>query len=483
MTIPLRALRRDCRGRTAIVHRDVDMTGAALDAAAERVAAALAHSGVDASHRVALVLGNTPSFAIALLAVMKLRASALLLGPRFTPREIAQAVGRAGAGTILADASDASQIDRSGEGAFVRARDAVDRASLGLWLTPHGGARAIAGELTVQLTSGVSGASRLVPRTIANIAEELESFATHVNLTRDDPTVCPVPVFHAYGLINGVLLPLYSGRPSILIDWFLPSEVIQTVHQHRARVLVAVPAMYRWMADTDGATADQVSSLRIAFSAGAPLPAAVAAAFGDRFGVTIRQQYGSTETGVIAVNLDDGAATGSVGRPVIGRRVDIVSDAGAPLGVDRLGEIVVESPTTAAGYVDDVAASAERFHDGRYYSGDLGRLTRDGDVVLTGRRTAFINVAGNKVDPTEIEGVLARCDAVAECAVVPMPDRAAGQVVKAVVVPRRKTSALEIRRFCRAHLAAHKVPRVVSLLDALPRTASGKVLAKHLIDA
>src|SRR5262249_49754665 len=151
--------------------------------------------------------------------------------------------------------------------------------------------------------------------------------------------------------------------------------------------------------------------------------------------ICIRQQYGSTETGVIAVNLDDdGADSQIVGRPVQTRDVAIVGEDGRPESAGDSGEIVVRSDGSATRYLDDPAESGKRFRDARFFTGDLGAVSQDGTIRVVGRRTSFINVGGLKVHPGEVEEVIQRLDGVAECAVVPARDRLGGEVLKAVVV-------------------------------------------------
>jgi long-chain acyl-CoA synthetase len=166
---------------------------------------------------------------------------------------------------------------------------------------------------------------------------------------------------------------------------------------------------------------------------------------------------------------------------VPGRQVDIVDETGRPVPPGAQGDIVVRSPAAARGYIDDAKLTAEKFRDGGYVTGDVGSVDAGG-LRISGRRTSFINVAGLKVDPQEVERVLTACEGVVECAVVPLEDPAGGEVVRAVVVTSQATTARELQQFCRARLAPHKVPREVTFVDALPRTGTGKVLLKELID-
>lgn len=258
-TLRFRGFAADRRHRTLLVHREVEVTGDALDRQADVVAERLTALGVGPRHRVALLLGNTPLFAAGLLGAMRLGASAVLLNPQFKPQEVRDCLERTDAAAVLT-AHDAVQ-------GFTHLPSAATPESLALsdapgalhvWRRPGAEPRAAAGERIVQLTSGVSGRAKIVCRTEENLACELERFASHLALGLDDATVCPAPLFHAYGLVNGLLLPLFSGRPAILIDWFLPNEVAGVTKQYRPRVLVGVPTMYKTLGDAFGPEADDL---------------------------------------------------------------------------------------------------------------------------------------------------------------------------------------------------------------------------------
>lgn len=469
-----------------LIHRHQVVRGDELDTAAAALAERLVALGAADRHRVALLLGNTPGFFVALLAVFRLGASAVLLNPQLRGSEIAETLERTGAGWLVAPEERPPAWGRLAEKVCSGGRfDSGASGPLGLWRSGAKPCRAPEGELTLQLTSGVTGRSKIVPRTVTNLADELEHFAALLALGPGDTVLCPSPLFHAYGLVNGCLLPLFTGARAILVDWFLPADVLDAARRHHATVLVGVPAMYRSLAASHGGRARDLASLRIRFSAGAPLSPAILGAFEQRFAQTIHQQYGSTETGVIAVNLgpgDEGRDPLAVGRAVPGRTIAVVDGDGVEVTAGAEGEVVVRSAGSAVAYLDDPEQSARHFRDRAYWTGDLGRIDPAGDLVLTGRRTALINCAGFKVDPREVENVLSELEVVAECAVFGAPDPVAGELVKAAIVTRGTTTEQEVRCHCIRRLARFKVPRELRFVEALPRTATGKVLTKYLVD-
>jgi long-chain acyl-CoA synthetase len=448
-------------------------SGAELAKAAARIADALLAAGIREGHRIVLLFGNTAEFAASLLAVFGIKASAVLANPAFTARELQQALLRTQAAAILAPTQERQRFANFGCDE-VTSIESLQR-QVALFRTGLQSSAAAA-ERTVQFTSGGTGESKIVPRTSAHLADELDSFASRVNYGPDDTIVCPVPLFHTYGLINGLLLPLFTGARIALLERFLPADVADTVRQFRATVLIGVPAMYRGLSQSFSAARSDFASLRICFSAGSELLPSQFEEFRSRFGLRINQQYGSTETGAIAINLlDEGADPLAVGVPLPRREIRLGTSADAE-------EIAVRSPGSAVGYLHEPELTARHFLSGWYLTGDVGFLSEDGVLTIKGRRTAFINVGGYKVDPSEIENVLRGSAAVADCAVLGIPDDSnGGQYARAYVVARAVVTPSDLVAYCKQRLAAYKVPRQVCLVSSLPRTASGKILAKDLL--
>ena len=243
-----------------------------------------------------------------------------------------------------------------------------------------------------------------------------------------------------------------------------------------------MPFNYRLMADSP-ADAD-LSSLRLCFSAGMAMPRETFEAFGERFGVLVRQLYGSTETGMIAANMsDDPVGTfESVGKPVKGVEVEIVDEDGDPVAPGEIGEVTVASPSATKGYSDLPELNEIAFRGGRYFTGDLGRLDSDGMLYLVGRKKLLIETGGFKVDPIEVEEVIDSHPAVAESVVVGVATEVAGeQRVKAVVVPEDSVEERELVAYCRERLANFKVPQSIEFREEIPKSPLGKVLRKYLV--
>jgi long-chain acyl-CoA synthetase len=244
-----------------------------------------------------------------------------------------------------------------------------------------------------------------------------------------------------------------------------------------------VPFNFRLLGDLEQPA--DLSALRACYSAGTALPRPAFRAFLERHGVAVRQLYGSTETGVMTINVDpDPVATAaSVGTPAPGVRVHTMDDDGEPLPAGEEGEIAVSGPAIARGYADNEELTREVFRDGWYLTGDLGHVDAAGRVLITGRKKLFIEVAGHKVDPVEVEDVLAAHPNVREVVVVGVRGRTEGEeIVKAAIVPVDGCEQREVIAFCRERLANFKVPQIVEFREEIPKSPLGKILRKYLIE-
>ncbi len=225
-----------------------------------------------------------------------------------------------------------------------------------------------------------------------------------------------------------------------------------------------------------------ISSLKLVISAGAPLSEHIFRAFHSKFGIYPRQLYGSTETGVISINLGDSIEErfGSVGRAVKNVEVLILDDNGQEVQSGQVGEIAVKSPSMTTGYYGLPEETAAVFKNGYYFTGDLGRIDPKGYIYIVGRKKLFINISGNKVDPGEVENVLTSHPLVKEAAVLGVSDDKGGELVKSVLVTEDDVESGEIMEYCSDRLAGYKVPRIVEFVNELPRSPSGKVLRERL---
>ncbi len=459
------------------------VTAADLCGQAERLAGGLASRGVGPGDPVAILLPNGLAAAAAILAVTRLGAVAVPLSPQCKPAELAFVFGDACVTAVLTDERGAARC---------RGLDARVVTGLEEMIEEHDAvALPLAGrdaDAVYQYSSGSTGRPKRVPRTHAQLAAEAQAYVAATGLTAEDTILCAIPLFHTYGLGCCLLAATHSGASLVLLSAPRPFAIqrdtaLDALEREAVTVFPAVPFMLRVLAEAPRGA--DLSSLRLCFSAANALPPATFEAFDRRFGVPVRQLYGLTEAGAVTVNADGDpwATARTVGRPLRGVELAIVGPSGEVLDAGRIGEVAIRSPAMTRGYAGvDEAVNRQAFSGGRFLTGDRGKLDEDGRLVLTGRRKLLIDVRGDKVDPIEVEDVLAVHPKVREVVVVGTPSDVAGEeLVKAVVVPEEQCGERELIRFCRERLANHKVPHLVDFRDAIPRSPLGKVLRKDLV--
>ena len=240
--------------------------------------------------------------------------------------------------------------------------------------------------------------------------------------------------------------------------------------------------MYAMLAETRWRRPVDFSTLRYCFCSSAPLRADTWNRFHERFGLCVRQLYGTTETGTIALNLDEPpeAYIESVGRPIDGVSVEIFSKEKQPLGAEEVDEIGIKSPAATSEYPGLMEESRQAFRGGYFFPGDIGRKDFDGRVYLLGRKSFFINRGGYKVNPYELEELIDLHPKVRESVVVGVETRYGDEIVKAIVVPSGDCEEREIVEHCRGKVADFKIPSVVEFRSELPKSVTGKVQRKGL---
>jgi long-chain acyl-CoA synthetase len=454
------------------------VSGADLSERAEGLAGGLAAHGVGPGDAVAIVLPNGLAAAAAFLGVTRLGAVAVPLAPQAKPAELSFVFRDAGVAAVLTDERGAARC----QGLGARVMIGFDEDG------PAPPPPRRDDDAVYQYSSGSTGRPKRVPRTHAQLAAEAEAYVAATGLTADDTILCAIPLFHTYGLGCCLLAAVHSGAALALLAGPAPFAInrdaaLDVLEREAVTVFPAVPFMLRVLAEAPRAA--DLSALRLCFSAANALPPATFEAFDRRFGVPVRQLYGLTEAGAVTVNADGDpwATARTVGRPLPGVEVEILGADGRPQSAGRIGEVAIRSPAMTRGYAGvDESVNRQAFAGGRFLTGDRGRMDEDGRLVLTGRRKLLIDVAGDKVDPIEVEDVLAVHPKVREVVVVGTPSGVVGEeLVKAVVVSGERCGERELIRFCRERLANHKVPRLVEFRDEIPRSPLGKVLRKDLV--
>jgi long-chain acyl-CoA synthetase len=303
----------------------------------------------------------------------------------------------------------------------------------------------------------------------------------------DDIVITVLPLFHVFGLCSILNVCVRFGCTMSLIPRFDPATVPDTVQRDRATIFEGVPAMFISLLSFPHLDRYDLSSLRIAISGGASIPAPVLDAFEKRFGLLILEGYGLTETAsTTTFNISaDERRVYSVGKPIWGTQTEVWDDRGnrLPPGKENVGEVVTRGLHVMKGYLNNPEATETAFAGGWFHTGDLGYFDDDGFLFIAGRLKELIIRGGYNVYPAEIEDVLHAHPAVAEAAVVAIPHDRLGEEVKAVVAlrPGASLTGPELVAYCRERIAAYKYPRVIEFRDALPRNTLGKVVKDELV--
>jgi long-chain acyl-CoA synthetase len=446
----LEATARRVPDKPALVWDGGALTFVELDTRACALADALTARGVKAGDCVALSIGNHWAFAIALLAGWKVGATVAPLDKLLKDDE------RAG---ILADLLPALLLDET----CVHGLEAA-----------AAGRRSEDGGALILYTSGSTGRPKgaLLSHTALGLA--IESWAGPVMaLSKADVVLATLPLAHSFGLNGALLAPLLVGATVALVDRFAPDRVLDAIRRHRVTVFPGVATMFRRLLDAPELAAADLGSVRIAVSGAAPCPWELAEGWRSRTGIRIVRGYGMTELfrPISYQAADPTESPDSIGRPVPGVEIRIVDD-----------ELWIKSPSAMDAYVNAPDETREVLVDGWFRTGDLATVSAEGLVTIVGRKRERILRGGYSVFPPEVEAVLLTHPAVAEAAVLAVPHPELGEEVAAFVALRPDSRATpdELVAHCRERLAAFKYPRRLVVLDALPKSPTGKVLKGKL---
>jgi len=460
----------------------------ALAEQVERLAGQLRGAGLEPGQCVGIVLPNGLEFLVLFLAVTRAGLVAAPLNPAYKADELS---------FFMEDAEMRAVVAEGGNQAVKQTATAL---GLPVWTPAIGGGGGVQlaglpqaargstpapGPAAAALflhTSGTTSRPKGVPLSHANVLRSSLNVAAHYSLTPADRSLVVMPLFHVHGLIGATLSTLAAGGAVIVPPRFSASDFWELVRDHRATWYSAVPTIHQVLlarADSDGAPSGGMRFIRSCSSALAP---AILAKLENRFGAPVLEAYGMTEAAhQVASNPLPPSAhkPGTVG-PGSAVEVAIIDAAGRHLAPNTPGEVVIRGPNVMRGYRNNPEANAAAFIDGWFRTGDTGVLDGDGYIALIGRIKELINRGGEKISPAEIDAVLLEHPAIAEAAAFGVPDAKYGEEVWAAVVLKSDATADQLRAFCRSRLADFKVPKVIRITSALPKTATGKVQRRDL---
>jgi long-chain acyl-CoA synthetase len=473
--------------------------------------------------RVVILNQNTPATVIGVLAVWRLGAIVVPLNPMLRRRELVhylhdaepsaaivgaeQATALHGAildwgGSLSVAVSFANDFLREGDTPVLLGKVAENIEMPDGWgrlstliEEPAVSSRRSTDRSDIALltyTSGTTGEPKAALITHANVASNAEVYRQWLELTGDDVLFAAAPFSHVTGLVAHIAAGLVAGAAVVMCYRFEAGTVLDLLARRRCTTTVAAITAYIALLDHPAFDSSRLTHFRKLFSGGAPVAPAIVERWEAATGVYIHNAYGLTETTSPShlvplgrrAPVDELTGSLSVGVPVPGTRcriVDLQSRVTVPFGGD-VGELMTSGPQVVAGYWRKPEASSAAFEDGWLRTGDIGRADTDGWFYVVDRSKDMIVASGFKVWPREVEDVLLEHPAISEAAVIGVPDSYRGEAPKAFVVlrPSANLTQEELTLFCRERLAPYKVPRLIEVLDELPKTNSGKVLRRVL---
>lgn len=467
--------------RTLVIDEQQAWKGAELLVAAMHLAEHIERQS--RTQTLGVLLPTSGLFPVAALAGWMLGRTIVPLNYLLSPDEIDWIVAHCGTDTVVTVGPILDHLGYQPRGAKTLRLDELSFAGMP---EPRVPASAGPGDLAALLyTSGTSGRPKGVELTHGNLSANIRQIRRWIRFRRDDTMLGALPQFHSFGFTVLTLLPLTIGIPVVYIPRFVPSRVVRSLREHRPTFVVALPSMYNALLTVKNASAEDFASLRYVVSGGEPLPEAVFQSYRERFGITINEGYGLTETAP-ATNWcrPHEFRRHSVGRALPEVEIGIVDiETGRELPAGRAGEVRIGGPNVTRGYFKEPELSA-RMHDenGRLRTGDIGRLDADGFLYITGRHKEMLIIAGENVFPREIEEALNRHPDVQASGVVGLRDPMRGEVAAAVVEPAEGCAPDEdtLRRWCREQLGAARTPRHVLFLPELPKGPTGKIQRREL---
>ena len=491
-----------------------------VDDQSDALAVGLIDLGLKRGDRVAVYLQNVPQFVLTLIAVWKVGAIMVPINPMLRHRELVYILTDSGARVLITlqslyhqtvagivDQQLLKQVITTSELDYLEAEvpdlladaerqpceQTIDFLELVARYTGHKPPPVtLRGEdiAILPYTSGTTGPPKGAMNTHANVVFNSEGLRRWYAFKEDDVVFGLAPLFHITGLIVQLGLSLCGPFPLVLTYRFDPVCTADLIEKLKVTYSLGAITAYIALMNTPSIRAEQLRSMRIVVSGGAPIAPAHVVAFRKRFGITLQSGYGLTETTAPThvtpreqtTPVDPATGALAIGVPYIGVNSRIVDDAGLALPPGEVGEIAISGPMVVPGYWQKPEETAKAFINGEMRTGDVGFMDEQGWFYIVDRKKDMIIASGYKVWPREVEDVLYAHCAVLEAAVVGVADEYRGESVKAFVSLRmgQGVTPQALIEHCREQLAAYKRPREVVVMDELPKTASGKILRREL---
>jgi acyl-CoA synthetase (AMP-forming)/AMP-acid ligase II len=460
------------------------------------VAHNLAQRGFKKGEVIGILSPNCPEYGIAFHATATLGGVVTPINPLYTSNEIAHQLKDAGARFLVCMPMCIDKAREAAEHAGIEeifAFGNVDGATPFASLMVDNG-RASQVEINpredlvaLPYSSGTTGLPKGVMLTHHNLVANLRQMEGLCYFYEDDTLICVLPLFHIYGLVVVLNMGLYTGATVVTLPRFELEAFLKAIQDYDVTLAHIVPPIVLALSKHPAVDNYRMPKLKTIFSGAAPLGEDLTRACMDRLGVVVRQGYGMTETSPVTHSSPAPPKElkfGSVGVPAPNTECKIIDlETGEALSPNERGEVCVRGPQVMTGYLNNPDATAETIDpEGWLHTGDIGYVDEDGHFFIVDRAKELIKYKGLQVAPAELEAVLLTHPSVADAAVIPYPDEEAGEVPKAIVVLKHKTPPEAILEHVAQRVAPHKKIRHIEFVDKIPKSSSGKILRRVLVE-
>ena len=466
------------------------LTYGQLDDAVRRFAGGLRAAGMATGDTVAIMAPNCPEYGVVFHGVAFAGGVVTTINPTYTEGEVHHQLVDAGATRLVTVPMFLETATAAAAGTSVKEIAVIGESSFtGLYGDPLEEQEPVGLDDVVVLpySSGTTGLSKGVMLTHRNLVANIAQSLAAIEMSEDDAFVAVLPFFHIYGMQVLMNMGLCAGATIVTMPRFDLEQFLSLHQEHGLTRAFVAPPMVVALAKHPVVDNYDLSSLELIFSGAAPLSAELAMECGGRLGCEVVQGYGMTELSPVSHATPMGQfKPGSVGITLPNTEVMIVDPAtDQPLGLDADGEVWVRGPQVMKGYLGNEAATAATIDaDGWLHTGDIGHIDADGHLFVVDRLKELIKYKGFQVPPAELEALLLTHPAVADAAVIGQPDEEAGEIPAAYVVlkPGQETTAEEIQEVVAGKVASYKQLRKITFIEAVPKSASGKILRRLLRD-
>lgn len=480
---------REIPHKEAIVLGNRRISYGELDETSNRVANALAQLGMKKGTHVAILMGHSPEWVTNYFGVVKSGAVAVLLNTALKAPELDSLLLDSDAEILITEKEFSRTI--SSVLPHIPLLKHVIEVDSDYYTKMLANSSAISpatevkdeDEATIIYTSGVLGRQKGAVHTHGSIMGTPPIVSAAIQRTREDTIINPARFSHCFGLCEALLGSFIKGATVVLIPNFTPRAILEAVEKERGTILFGVPAMYNALAmmRSEVLKGYNLSSLRLAVSAGAKSFPELMRSLENKFALSLYEVYGLTEVSAVSISSFENRKLGTVGKPIC--PLEILDDSGKEVPRGEIGEAVFSPPWAMKGYYKAPKLTAQVLKNGRFYTGDLVKMDEEGYLEYVEKKSFIIvTSSGLKVGPSEVEFVLLSHPGVAEAAYVGIDDGYGGEIPTAFVVLRegQSVTAEELANLCHHNLADFKLPKRIEFIDSIPKTASGKVDRKTL---